>query len=300
MEPWTDSFLLYLKSERNESPLTAESYGIDLAGFMTFMNEQNPDWKWADVESSDIREWVIYLLDEKNLSASSVNRKLSAMRAFYRYLRRMGLVDINPMERVVAPKKKKALPYFVKEQEMDRLLDLMAEDETFEGKRNRLIILMFYSTGIRRSELLSLKDTSVDFVAKQIKITGKRDKQRLVPFGAELETSIKEYIEARRQVCNDVVCEALFVDTKGKCITNSKLSKVVKDNLSLVTTIKKRSPHVLRHSFATAMLNNDADLMSIQKLLGHESISTTEIYTHVSFEELKSAYKNAHPRANKP
>ena len=299
MEPWIDPFLEYLRSERNDSPLTVEAYSNDLLLFQKFLEEQDSGCSWAAVEAADIREWVIYLIDELHMSASSVNRKLSAMRTFYRYLRRMELVDNNPMERVTAPKKKRPLPFFVKEDEMDRLLEMMAKDNSFEGLRDRLIIMMFYETGIRRSELIGMSDASVDLHSKQIKVTGKRNKQRLVPFGSELEACIRQYLDARREELGIENGEALFVDSKGHRISDALIGKVVKDNLSMVTTIKKRSPHVLRHSFATAMLNNNADLMSIQKLLGHESIATTEIYTHVSFEEMKNAYKNAHPRSER-
>ncbi len=296
MELWTDSFLEYLGAERNYSSATIESYAKDLSMFQEFLEEQNPDSSWTAVEAEDVREWVIYLLDERKMEASSVNRRLSALRSFYKYLRRVGLVNINPMEKVVAPKKKRPLPYFVRESEMDRLLELTAEDRSFKGVRDRLILMMFYETGIRRAELLGMTDASVDLIAKQIKVTGKRNKQRIVPFGKELESEINAYRTAREETLGRQAFPTLFVTDEGAPMNETQVSKIVKDNLSKVTTIKKRSPHVLRHSFATAMLNNHADLTSIQKLLGHESVATTEIYTHVSFEELKSEYKNAHPR----
>ena len=297
MELWTDSFLEYLKSELNDSPLTLDAYARDLVEFQSFVKETAPDCEWDAVGADDVREWIIYLLDEQGLSAASVNRKLSTLRTFYKYLRRMGWVSINPMEKVTAPKKKRPLPYFVRESEMDRLLEMTANDRSFVGIRDRLILMMFYETGIRRAELLSLTDAGVDLMAKQIKVDGKRSKQRIVPFGAELEAEIRAYVDVRNETFgSDAVFETLFVTAKGAAMNKTQVSKVVKDNLSKVTTIKKRSPHVLRHSFATAMLNNKADLTSIQKLLGHESVATTEIYTHVSFEELKSEYKNAHPR----
>ena len=296
MELWTDSFLKYLAAERNYSSATIGSYAKDLSMFQEFLEEQNPDASWTAVEAEDVREWVIYLMDEQKMAASSVNRRLSAMRSFYKYLRRVGRVSINPMEKVVAPKKKRPLPYYVRESEMDRLLELTAEDRSFKGIRDRLVLMMFYETGIRRAELLGMTDASVDLVTKQIKVTGKRNKQRIVPFGEELESEIKAYQTAREETLGQRTFPALFVTEKGTAMNEKQVSKIVKENLSKVTTIKKRSPHVLRHSFATAMLNNKADLTSIQKLLGHESVSTTEIYTHVSFEELKSEYKNAHPR----
>jgi integrase/recombinase XerC len=296
MELWTDSFLEYLKSERNDSSLTVEAYAKDLAEFQNFLEEQNPDSRWGAVEAADVREWVIYMLDEQRMSSSSVNRKLSALRTFYKYLRRMGWVSINPMEKVVAPKKKRPLPYFVREKDMDKLLEISNEDRSFKGIRDRLILMMFYETGIRRAELLGMTDSSVDLKAQQVKVTGKRNKQRIIPFGEELGSEIEAYMSVRDETLGLKTYQALFVTEKGNAMTESQVTKVVKDNLSKVTTIKKRSPHVLRHSFATAMLNNHADLTSIQKLLGHESVATTEIYTHVSFEELKNVYKNAHPR----
>jgi integrase/recombinase XerC len=296
MELWTDSFLKYLEAERNYSSATIESYAKDLSLFQEFLEEQNPDASWTAVEAEDVREWVIYLMDEQKMAASSVNRRLSAMRSFYKYLRRVGWVSINPMEKVVAPKKKRPLPYYVRESEMDKLLELTAEDRSFKGIRDRLVLMMFYETGIRRAELLGMTDASVDLASKQIKVTGKRNKQRIVPFGEELENEIKAYRTAREEALGQKTFPKLFVTDEGTAMNETQVSKIVKDNLSKVTTIKKRSPHVLRHSFATAMLNNKADLTSIQKLLGHESVATTEIYTHVSFEELKSEYKNAHPR----
>lgn len=296
MELWTDSFLEYLKSERNDSSLTVEAYAKDLAEFQNFLEEQNPDSRWGAVEAADVREWVIYMLDEQRMSSSSVNRKLSALRTFYKYLRRMGWVSINPMEKVVAPKKKRPLPYFVREKDMDKLLEISNDDRSFKGIRDRLILMMFYETGIRRAELLGMTDSSVDLKAQQVKVTGKRNKQRIIPFGEELGSEIEAYMSVRDETLGLKTYQALFVTEKGNAMTESQVTKVVKDNLSKVTTIKKRSPHVLRHSFATAMLNNHADLTSIQKLLGHESVATTEIYTHVSFEELKTVYKNAHPR----
>ncbi len=295
MELWTDSFLEYLEAERNYSLATIESYAKDLAEFQDFMEGQNPDASWASAQSDDVREWVIYLLDEQRLAASSVNRKLSALRSFYKYLRRMGRVSVNPMEKVTAPKKRKPLPHFVRESEMDRLLELTKEDRSFVGIRDRLVLMVFYETGIRRAELLGMTDASVDLAARQIKVTGKRNKQRIVPFGEELAREFEAYLNAREEL-QGVKDPMLFVNENGAAVTESQVSNLVKKYLSMVTTIEKKSPHVLRHSFATAMLNNHADLTSIQKLLGHESVATTEIYTHVSFEDLKSEYKNAHPR----
>lgn len=296
MESWTDLFLDYLTAERNDSPHTVVGYGRDIREFQAFLESLYSSADWTRVRAEDVREWIIYLLDERNISPASVNVKLSALRSFYRYLRLTGYVSINPMEKIASLKTSRPLPYFVRESEMDRLLELTLEDRSLGGIRDRLVIMMLYETGIRRSELLGLKDSDVDTAAMQVKVTGKRNKQRIIPFGNELKEEIQAYLCSRESELGLKEAAAFFVTDKGTPLTDSLLSSIVKDNLSKVTTIKKKSPHVLRHSFATAMLNNKADLTSIQKLLGHESVATTEIYTHVSFEELKNEYKNAHPR----
>ena len=296
MESWTDLFLDYLTAERNDSPHTVVGYGRDIREFQAFLESLYSSADWTRVRAEDVREWIIYLLDERNISPASVNVKLSALRSFYRYLRLTGYVSINPMEKIASLKASRPLPYFVRESEMDRLLELTLEDRSLGGIRDRLVIMMLYETGIRRSELLGLKDSDVDTVAMQVKVTGKRNKQRIIPFGNELKEEIQAYLCSRESELGLKEAAAFFVTDNGMPLTDSLLSSIVKDNLSKVTTIKKKSPHVLRHSFATAMLNNKADLTSIQKLLGHESVATTEIYTHVSFEELKNEYKNAHPR----
>lgn len=296
MGMWIDSFLEYLRSDRGYSPLTVRKYGDSLVAFQKFFEGLDKTLTWCTVDASVVREWIVFMLDEEGKDVSTVNYGgLSPLRTFYKYLRRMGLVDANPMEKVVAPKMPKKLPSFVREADMDHLLDEMKEDTSFEGIRDRLIVMMFYETGIRRAELLSLKDADVDLRAMQLKVTGKRNKQRIVPFGEELKGEVEQYLSARHELL-ETIPERLFVKKDGKPVSYAKVGEIVKKNLSLVTKQKKRTPHVLRHSFATAMLNNDADLGSIQKLLGHENLATTEIYTHLSFEELKNVYKNAHPR----
>ncbi len=291
-----EKFLEYFKSEKNCSDQTIVSYGTDLAEFEEFFESLYEGITWISVDESVVREWMIYLLDEQKMKSASVNRKLSALRSFYHYLIKIGELKVNPMTRITGPKKEKVLPVFIREKEMDRLIDLLEEDKSYEGVLNKTVILMLYLTGIRRAELLGLEDRDVDFVNKQIKVTGKRNKQRIIPFGKELEDCIREYLESRFSEFGRGF-ENFFIDTKGCRLSEYKVGQIVKDNLSRVTTQRKRSPHVLRHTFATAMLNHDADLMSIQKLLGHTSLNATQIYTHVSFEELKKTYQNAHPRS---
>ena len=286
----------YLEAERNYSPRTIESYKADLEAFEQYFKTLDSQLAWESIDSDVVRGWMEHMMDGGN-TASTVNRRLSALRSLYRFALVRDMVTRNPAHIVKGPKKAKLLPQFVRESDMDRLLDGMGMwNGTFEDMRARTMLMMFYETGIRLAELVSLDDSAVDFVEAQIKVTGKRNKQRIVPFGPELENALEAYIKERdAQVKNH--CEALFVDDRGRRMTPGRVRALVKDNLQKVTTMKKRSPHVLRHSFATAMLNNDAGLESVQKLLGHESLATTEIYTHTTFEQLKKVYNKAHPRA---
>lgn len=292
----TEDFLEYFRTERNKSELTVLSYRKDLEEFETFFESLKENITWTNVDESVVREWVIYLMDDQHMTASSVNRKLSALRSFFHYLLRMQVVTSNPMTRITGPKKQKYLPVFVRENEMNIMLEELSRDDTYEGILSLTVILMLYLTGMRRAEILSLSDRDIDFSSKQIKVTGKRNKQRVIPFGNELESQIKRYLYAREQQFG-VGFENLFINKKGTPLSKAQISEIVKRELSTVTTQQKKSPHVLRHTFATAMLNSGADLTSIQKLLGHASLATTQVYTHVSFEELKNAYQNAHPRS---
>lgn len=203
---------------------------------------------------------------------------------------------VDPLRKVVGPKNKKPLPSFLKESDMNRLLDETDFGEGFAGCRDKMVIEMFYATGIRLSELIGLDDSEVDFASAQIKVTGKRNKQRLIPFGDELKDAMLEYIKVRNEVLPGR-SEAFFVKEDGKRLYGRLVYNLVKRSLSKVVSLKKKSPHVLRHTFATTMLNNEAELEAVKELLGHNSLSTTEIYTHATFEELKKIYKQAHPRA---
>lgn len=292
----TEDFLEYFRTERNKSELTVLSYRKDLEEFETFFESLKENITWTNVDESIVREWVIYLMDDQHMTASSANRKLSALRSFFHYLLRMQVITSNPMTRITGPKKQKYLPVFVRENEMNIMLEELSRDDTYEGILSLTVILMLYLTGMRRAEILSLSDRDIDFSSKQIKVTGKRNKQRVIPFGNELESQIKRYLYAREQQFG-VGFENLFINKKGTPLSKAQISEIVKRELSTVTTQQKKSPHVLRHTFATAMLNSGADLTSIQKLLGHASLATTQVYTHVSFEELKNAYQNAHPRS---
>ena len=288
-------FLNYLLLERNYSERTIVAYEADLREFEEYFKKTDAELDFRSVHSDNVRNWMVSLMDEGR-SETSVNRKLSSLRSFYRFLLRRKEITVNPMLKVVGPKKKKPLPSFVREKDMDRLLDECSFGEGFEGYRDRTILEMFYATGMRLSELIGLNDADVDFSAKLIKVTGKRNKQRLIPFGNELAEDLHLYIKVRNEVMPQGA-EAFFVLKDGKRMYPMAVYRIVKRNLSRVVSLKKRSPHVLRHTFATAMLNDSAELRSVKELLGHESLATTEIYTHATFEELKKVYEQAHPRA---
>ena len=288
-------FMNYLLLERNYSERTIVAYEADLREFEEYFKKTDAELDFRSVHSDNVRNWMVSLMDEGR-SETSVNRKLSSLRSFYRFLLRRKEITVNPMLKVVGPKKKKPLPSFVREKDMDRLLDECSFGEGFEGYRDRTILEMFYATGMRLSELIGLNDADVDFSAKLIKVTGKRNKQRLIPFGNELAEDLHLYIKVRNEVMPQGA-EAFFVLKDGKRMYPMAVYRIVKRNLSRVVSLKKRSPHVLRHTFATAMLNDSAELRSVKELLGHESLATTEIYTHATFEELKKVYEQAHPRA---
>ena len=288
-------FLDYIRYERNLSQQTVLTYEHSLHDFELYFKGLDESLDWKSVDSDIIRDWMASMLD-KGAKATSVNTALSAVRSFFRFALGRKLVEKDPAHFVEGPKKSKPLPQFVREKEMNELLDEKEWGTTYKDVRARTILIMLYETGVRVSELTGLDDSDIDFTAGQLKVTGKRNKQRIVPFGEELAAAMRQYMELRdAQVGRQ--SGALLLTEKGERMTRGQVYGIVRANLSLVTTLKKRSPHVLRHSFATAMLNNGAGLESVRKLLGHESLETTEIYTHTTFEQLKRVYKEAHPRA---
>ena len=290
-----DSFLDYLRLERNYSEKTIVSYGTDLREFEGYLKETEAELEILEAHADHVRNWIINLMDNGR-AETSVNRKLSSLRSFYRFLLRKKWITVNPMAKIASLKKKKPLPSFVREKDMNRLLDEIPFSDGFEGCRDRMILEMFYATGMRLSELIGLNEVDVDCSAKLIKVLGKRNKQRLIPFGNELAEDLLIYIKVKKEAFPDG-SEAFFVRKNGGRMYPMQVYRLVKRNLFKVVKLKKRSPHVLRHTFATAMLNGNAELRAVQELLGHKSLATTEIYTHATFEELKKVYEQAHPRA---
>ena len=307
-------FLDYLSLERAYSPHTVTSYENDLRAFEVYLGQTESGLELKDVDADLVRGWAMTLMSS-GMKATSVNRKLSSLRTYYKYLLKKGEISVSPMQHVNGPKKSKPLPQFVREGEMERMLCATAQGDTWEELREHVILQLFYETGIRLSELVGLNEEDVDFGRKTIKVTGKRNKQRIIPIGDGLAGSLKRYMETRPNSLweggNSNVTEQgslprregwggapLFITDKGLRVYPHWVYRLVRKNLSQVVTLKKRSPHVLRHTFATAMLNNAAELEAVKELMGHESVSTTQIYTHTTFEELKKAYRQAHPRAS--
>lgn len=295
---WIEDFIDYLRFERNYSSKTTESYQADLEAFKRFYEAIDSDINWAEMPADIVRQWVVEMMDKGN-TATSVRRRLSSLRSFYKFLLRRGLVDKDPVHNMPGPKVEKKLPAYVREKEMDRLFDSDFFSDDYQGFRDRMILLTFYSTGIRLSELVGLDDRDVDLDQMQLKVTGKRNKQRIIPYGDEFGDSLRQYLAERDAFAKQFEgSTGLFLDERnGQRMTPAKVRNLVKRYLSMVTTQQRNSPHVLRHTFATAMLNHQADLQSVKELLGHESLSTTEIYTHTTFEQLKEMYNQAHPRA---
>jgi len=294
---WIDSFLDYLNFERAYSEYTINAYREDLSQFKVYVEKElNEEFDPRGIDSDMVRGWIVFLMNA-NKSSATVNRKLSSLKSFFKFLVRQQIVLASPIRLMNGPKKKKPLPYFVREKEMEAILDGDQFGQDFEGIRDRLVLELLYDTGIRRSELIGIKDSDVDFEKSLLKVTGKRNKQRLIPFAKELGDLLLSYIEYRNREIGSGA-GWLIVRKNGEPVSVGIVYSIVKRSLSAIPSLTKRSPHVLRHSFATSMLNNGAELNAVKELLGHSSLASTSIYTHTSFEELKKVY-HAHPRALK-
>lgn len=290
-----DDFLSYLTADRGYSPRTVATYRESLTSFAIFFECMDDQLSWQTIDGDIIRRWMATRM-QRGSNARTVAKDLAAVRSLYKYLLRMKRTAHDPARLVHNPKIHAPLPTFLKQSEIDRLFDDITFPDTPDGLRDRTILLVFYHTGIRVSELTGLNCGSIDLGRRELRVIGKRNKQRVIPFGDELSGSLKKII-GKKQADEAMPDAPLFLGSRGKRITVEQVQKIVKQYLSLVTTQKKKSPHVLRHTFATAMLNNGADLEAIKQLLGHQSVTTTEVYTHTTFADLKKEYERAHPRA---
>jgi len=292
---YLNKFLHYLQFEKRFSPHTVQAYQSDIKQFSLFLSTTYQMEEYHSVSHLIVRSWIVQLM-EQSLSPNSVNRKITSLKTYFRFLVREGIVEKNPMLKVVAPKKEKRLPVFVEEKRMHTLLDDIDFGEGYAAVRDKAILALFYATGMRLSELVGLTPTRFDFRSNTVKVLGKRNKERIIPIGDELRKVLVDYHDTRTSVALPGE-EAFFLTEKGENIYSKLVYRIVNHYLGIVTTNGKKSPHILRHTFATHMLNNGADLNAIKELLGHANLSATQVYTHNTFEKLKSIYNKAHPRA---
>tara|TARA_R110002072_G_scaffold24063_6_gene82370 strand:- start:106 stop:999 length:894 start_codon:yes stop_codon:yes gene_type:complete len=292
------SFLDYLKFQKRFSDHTVKAYENDLVSFEKFIFEENDIQYWKEVNHHHIRQWIVEL-SENGIKPRSINRKISSLKTYYKFLIREGQVELNPMSKVIAPKQSKQLLRVVSEKEIQILLEDIEFPEGFLGLLHKTVISSFYFTGMRLSELINLKDSDVDLNNKRLRVLGKRNKERFLPITVNFQEELNYYREKRKEISTVEGDAWFFVNAKGKKLYPKLVYDFVNRYLSSVSSIEKKSPHVLRHSFATHMLNRGADLNSIKELLGHSNLSATQVYTHNSVDQLKKTYNQAHPRGEK-
>lgn len=293
LQPFVD----YLCFEKRYSPHTVKAYHADLIDFFDFISITFGETELSQISHALVRSWLAGLKDS-GLSAASINRKISTLKAFFKFQIRAGLIRQSPMARVVAPKKEKRLPAFVAGKDMATLFQHVTFPDTWKGQTDRLLLLLFYQTGMRLSEAIGLKDSSFNFSARTVKVLGKGNKERLLPLSPALKAACEDYLQKKRTALQ-APGEAFLVTAGGKPLSPRSVYTSVREYLNLVTTIEKRSPHVLRHTFATHLTNNGADINAVKELLGHSSLAATQVYTHTTIERLKTVYQNAHPREQK-
>jgi integrase/recombinase XerC len=293
--PQIQPFLDYLKFEKRYSRHTLLSYETDLVSFFDYLTVQYGAVSPEMLSHMYIRSWLASLKDE-GLSGKSINRKISSLKSYFKFQIRAGVIKQTPMVKIISPKNEKRLPNFVSDTDMDTLFRHVAFTEDWKGKTDRLMLLVFYQTGMRLSELIQLKESGISFSNHSIKVLGKGNKERIIPMSPDLAGELRAYLKEKKTTIEQS-CGLLLETEKGKGLGPRKVYTTVKNYLGLVTTIDKKSPHVLRHSFATHLTNNGADLNAVKELLGHSSLAATQIYTHNTIEKLKNIHKKAHPRA---
>lgn len=291
-----DRFLRYLQFEKRYSPHTIAAYQRDLLQFQDYCNTSYDATSLEAASTVIIRSWIVKMIND-GLDPRSVNRKISALKTFFKFMLTSGVIEASPMKKIIAPKTSKKLPQVIEEHQMRKLFSQVLAEEGFEGLRDLLILELLYATGIRRSELIGLNVGDVDHSNLTIRVLGKGRKERLIPITRELSHRVKQYLEQRDVEFGIQGESALFVTKRGERIYPRKVHTIVTKNLSLVSTADKKSPHVLRHTFATHLLSNGAELSAIKELMGHAGLAATQVYTHTSVEKLKATYKRAHPKA---
>ena len=287
-------FLSYINLQKRFSALTIQSYASDLSQFFGHLDESMQEYSLNDIRHSHIRGFIAQFM-ENGYEPSSVNRKISTLRSFFKYLVKNEVISQNPAQKAINLKTPKKLPVFVDEDQMGKVFSTLEFGPDFEGTRNKLIIDLLYQTGIRRAELIGLKESDVDIFNMQLKVLGKRSKERIIPFDVNLKRNLENYLHVKKE--ENLMSPYLLVTKKDTCLTTALVTKVVKNILAEVTTGRKKSPHVLRHTFATHILNNGADINAVKELLGHASLAATQVYTHNSIDKLQKMYNQAHPRS---
>lgn len=294
--PQIQPFLIYLKFEKRFSQHTLLAYQNDLTSFFDYLVTHYNSIALPEITHLYIRSWLASLKDDA-MAAKSINRKISTLRSFFKYAVKTSVITQSPMSKIIAPKGEKRLPQFVADKDMATLLNHVTFTPDWKGQTERLLILLFYNTGMRLSEVIGLKESSVNYGSGALKVLGKGSKERMIPISKELLQELKMYMEAKRDLKHLVAVPNLLVTEKGKSLAPRQVYTTVKNYLSLVTTIDKRSPHILRHTFATHLMNNGADLNAVKELLGHSSLAATQVYTHNTIEKLKNIHQKAHPKA---